>query len=195
MAEPYDCIHDFWFGELNDEGLSAPEFHKLWFSKSDSTDRQIETQFGPMIEQAAAGKLNDWSADDRGLIALIILLDQFTRNVYRDSAQAFSADPLALNIALAAIDSGRHLEIPAIHRVFLYLPLEHSEDLDLQEQCVALFNDLVKSAGPEMEGYAQYAVAHRDVITKFGRFPHRNAILSRDSSKEELEYLATHGGF
>jgi uncharacterized protein (DUF924 family) len=195
MTESIDTIHRFWFGELNDKGLSGAEFQSLWFKKSEVTDQRIQERFGDLIQQAVAGQLNDWVTTDHGLVALIILLDQFTRNVCRNSPSAFSADPLALKLALQAVDNGRHLDLPAIHRVFLYLPLEHSEDLAIQEKCVALFEELVKSVGLGVEGFAGYATAHRDVIARFGRFPHRNAILDRDSSKEELEYLATHGGF
>jgi uncharacterized protein (DUF924 family) len=195
MTESIDTIHRFWFGELNDKGLSGAEFQSLWFKKSEVTDQRIQERFGDLIQQAVAGQLNDWVTTDHGLVALIILLDQFTRNVCRNSPSAFSADPLALKLALQAVDNGRHLDLPAIHRVFLYLPLEHSEDLAIQEKCVALFEELVKSVGAGVEGFAGYATAHRDVIARFGRFPHRNAILGRDSSKEELEYLATHGGF
>ena len=190
-----DNIHRFWFGQLDDRGLSPPELNSLWFTKSAATDDQIREQFGDLVEQAMTGQLDDWAITDRGLMALIVLLDQFTRNIYRDSGQAFAADARAFELAMGAIDSGRHLALPAVHKVFLYLPLEHTEDLAVQEECVALFEALVQDVGTDVQGFAQYAVAHRDVIARFGRFPHRNALLGRTSTPEEIEYLASNGGF
>jgi uncharacterized protein (DUF924 family) len=195
MKGAIDKVHDFWFGELNTEGLSSAEFHSLWFTKNAATDERISREFGELVEQAAAGKFDDWSVSDRGLLALIVLLDQFSRNIYRNSGRAFAADSRALELAQRAIANDRHLGLPTIHKVFLYLPLEHCEDLPTQDKCVALFDALVQSAGPEVEGFAQYAVAHRDVIAQFGRFPHRNAILDRPSTPDEREYLANNGGF
>lgn len=190
-----DAVHHCWFGELDAQGLSAPRFHALWFTKSESTDQMLQRQFGDLLPRARRGELDTWIASDRGLIALIVLLDQFSRNIHRDTPDAFSADDKALALALQAIAAGRHLQLPLIHRVFLYLPLEHCEDLAIQEQCVSLFDALVAAGGEAMAGYAQYAVAHRDVIKQFGRFPHRNHILGRTSSQAELDYLETHGGF
>ena len=125
-----------------------------------------------------------------------MLLDQFPRNIYRGTANAFSGDDRSLIVATQAIALNRHKDMPLIHRVFLYLPLEHSEDLVAQEQCVTLFEELVSITGlDQMTGFSRYAVAHRDVIARFGRFPHRNAILERQSTASEIEHMATHGGF
>jgi uncharacterized protein (DUF924 family) len=196
MTKAIEAVHEFWFGPLNDAGLCSEAQNKLWFSKSDKTDRICRGRFSDSVEQAIAGELGHWADNDRGLIALVVLLDQLTRNLYRDTPQAFAGDSRALQLAQQAIASGRHLRLPAIHRVFLYLPLEHREDLAIQEQCLTLFELLRTSAGSKpIEGYQRYAIAHRDVIKAFGRFPHRNRILGRASSPQELKYLAEHGGF
>ncbi|MFT5483131.1 MAG: hypothetical protein ACI9GW_001786 [Halieaceae bacterium] len=131
------------------------------------------------------------------------LLDQFTRNIYRGTAAAFSGDELAISLATQAIAAQRHQRLPVIHRVFLAIPFEHSEVLSVQEQGITVFDQLLGepeiAAHPELgtavAGYRNYAVAHRDVIEQFGRFPHRNAILGRKSSVAEIDYLSKHGGF
>lgn len=189
-------LHDFWFGPLDDAGFCAPAQHDLWFKKSDVTDATCRREFGDWVEQALAGELDHWADSDPGLVALVILLDQFTRNIYRDSPKAFAGDPKALALVQACIAAGHHQRLPAIHQVFLFMPLEHSEDLDVQEECVALFEELAAITGSElMRNFTGYAVAHREVIARFGRFPHRNRILGRQSSAEEEAYLARNGGF
>jgi uncharacterized protein (DUF924 family) len=196
LTEMINEILAFWFGALDDCGMSAPGQQALWFKSSPATDQACRERFGELVEQAIAGQLEHWSRTDKGLIALIILLDQMPRNIYRGTPGAFSGDEKALELAQATIVAGHHQRLPAIHQVFLLLPLEHSEDLDIQEECVELFSELADITGSEViAGFSRYAVAHRDVIAQFGRFPHRNAILGRDSSPQEQEYLATHGGF
>lgn len=196
MQQTIDDILNFWFGPLDSEGLCVPEAQKLWFSASNITDETCRSQFGPLLGQATNGDLDQWGESNTGLMALILLLDQMPRNVYRGTAAAFSGDGHALELVLPAIAQGLHLNMPLIHRVFLYLPLEHSEDIELQHQCVSLFDDLAADTGLEqMAGFRQYAVAHREVIAQFGRFPHRNAALGRDSTPDELQYMSTHKGF
>ena len=196
MDKKIDEILMFWFGQLNTAGLSEPGQHGLWFKSSETTDRQCRELFGSCVEQAIAGCLDDWTASDKGLMALILLLDQFPRNIYRGATAAFSGDPRALALAQQAIADNRHTDMPPIHRVFLYLPLEHSEDLEAQDLCVALFEELAESTGGEqMADFSRYAKAHRDVIASFGRFPHRNAIFARASTPAEVKHLETHGGF
>jgi uncharacterized protein (DUF924 family) len=151
---------------------------------------------GQLVEGAVAGELERWENSDRGLVALILLLDQFTRNIYRNTPAAFSGDARALDLAQRTIVAGHHQRLPAIHQVFLYMPLEHSENIDTQEECVTLFEELAAVTGHEqIENFCRYAVAHREVIEQFGRFPHRNAILGRESTPGEIEYLKIHGGF
>ena len=195
-SKPIDEILMFWFGPLSNKGLSKPEQHGLWFKSSADTDKKCEHLFGAAVTQAIAGELDEWAESDQGLMALILLLDQFPRNIYRGTAAAFSGDPRALRLALQAVADNRHIHIPLIHRVFLYLPLEHSEDIAVQEQCVALFEEMAGATGlDQMAGFSRYAAAHRDVIARFGRFPHRNNILGRQSTPAEIEHIATHGGF
>lgn len=191
------AVLSFWFGDIDQNGMSAPQQQALWFKKSAETDSAIREQFGPLYDKALADALQHWALEEQALIALIVVLDQFSRNLHRDSALAFSGDEKALALALGAIASGMHKQMPAIHRVFLYLPLEHSEQLDLQNQCVVLFEELARENARDgaFEDFLRYAIAHRDVIRQFGRFPHRNAILGRVSTPEEQDYLKTHSGF
>jgi len=196
MTEAIDEIHAFWFGELDETGLCVADRNPLWFNSSVQTDETCRARFGHWVEQALAGELDGWVDTDNGLIALVILLDQFTRNIYRGTPLAFAGDPKILALALHTIATGHHQRLPAIHQVFLYLPLEHSEDMQVAEECVSLFQELAAITGnQQIASFTRYAVAHRDVIAQFGRFPHRNAILGRESSPEELAYLEQHGGF
>lgn len=186
----------FWFGELDQHGLCDPRQHDLWFRKSDDTDQLCKTRFGDKVISAVAGEFEAWAETDSGLIALILLLDQITRNIGRDTPAAFAGDSRALTLATAAIDNGRHETLPAIHRTFLYLPLEHSEAIDDQDRCVALMQALAHEVdSPQFLGFADYAEQHQRVIAQFGRFPHRNVILGRQSTAAELAYLKEHGGF
>jgi uncharacterized protein (DUF924 family) len=196
MPEEIAAVHQFWFGQLDEAGLARADRHRLWFAASPETDATIRDRFGGQVDLALAGDLARWAGRDDGLIALILLLDQFTRNIYRGTPRAFAGDELALELARQAVNSGRYQRLPAIHQVFLYMPLEHSEDLDTQEECVALFAVLAEVTGdPGIREFSRYAVAHREVIARFGRFPHRNAILGRPSTPEERDYLKAHGGF
>jgi uncharacterized protein (DUF924 family) len=196
MTEDIEAVLDFWFGELDDTGMPQPARHALWFRKNPATDARIADRFGDLVRQALAGGLAPWAGRDRGVIALVLLLDQFPRNIFRDTARAYSGDARALALAQDCIAAGHHQRLPAIHQVFLFLPLEHSESLDAQEECVALFRELEAVTGLAALGeFRRYAEAHRDVISRFGRFPHRNAHLGRRSTPEEMAYLARHGGF
>ncbi|NND68516.1 MAG: DUF924 domain-containing protein [Halioglobus sp.] len=195
-TDAIDDIHDFWFGDIEADGLPSAEQGQLWFIKKPETDRLITARYAELLAQAAAGELDHWAETDRGLIALVIVLDQFSRNIHRDSPAAFAADHRALALALGAINAGRDRAMPLIHRVFLYLPLEHAEDLALQERCVELFEALVAENDSErVRDFASYAHSHRDVIARFGRFPHRNKLLGRPTTAEEEAYLDEHGGF
>ncbi len=186
----------FWFGPLDPDGMPAEERHALWFRASDTTDRRCREQFGRLVDDALAGGVADWEHDDPGLVALVLLLDQLTRNIYRGSPTAFAGDSRARELSLRAIAGGRERRLPTIHRVFLYMPLMHAEDIGLQRQCVSLFRELAEATGAaQVAGSLRFAEAHCEVIRRFGRFPHRNAILGRDSTPAELDYLSRHGGF
>ncbi|MBY0270675.1 MAG: DUF924 domain-containing protein [Burkholderiales bacterium] len=190
-------VLDFWFGPATGDAATAQSQQKLWWSKNAEVDADIRNRFAALVETAASGKLDDWAQHARGRLALILLFDQFPRNMYRDTPRAFAHDPLARQLALAGIAAGADRELRAIERVFFYLPLEHAESPELQERCVALFTALAAGV-PEADrktfkGYVDYAVRHRDVIHRFGRFPHRNHILGRASTPEEIAFLKQPG--
>ncbi len=196
MEDHISDIHQYWFGPVDEAGFAAARQHKLWFGYSAKADAAIAERFGNLVAKALGGELEDWADSDNGLVALVVLLDQFTRNIYRGTPRAFAGDNTALGLARQALRSNRHRSLPAIHRVFLYMPLEHAEHLATQEECVGLFSCLAKETGAaSVADFTRYAAAHRDVIARFGRFPHRNAILGRASSPQELAYLEKHGGF
>lgn len=160
---------------------------KAWFEKNEAFDDAFRARFLAAHEAAARGELDPWADTAEGALALILLLDQFPRNCFRGSPRMFGSDAKAVAVADAAIAAGHDLAVPADLRVFFYLPFEHAEDLALQERCVAL-------CAPLREDYLRYAVVHRDIIARFGRFPHRNEVLGRESTAEELAFLAE-GGF
>jgi uncharacterized protein (DUF924 family) len=180
---------DFWFLPETDpgHGKSRPE----WFRKDPAFDALIHQRFGEEISRALAGEFVEWDSDPRGALARILLLDQFTRNAFRDTPRAFAGDARALATARAMVDSGRDRMLGAVERGFVYLPFEHAEDMAMQERAVALFN--VLAAEPGLGDIADYAVRHRDIIAHFGRFPHRNRILGRVSTPEEIEFLKLPG--
>ena len=196
MNKGVDAIHEYWFGRLDEAGMCAADRNALWFNANAQDDAHCRERFHTLVDLAVAGDLDDWAAQDDSLVALLVLLDQFTRNIYRGTARAFSGDTRALTLAQETIASGRYQRLPAIHQVFLYMPLEHCEDPEVQEECVTLFEELaVVTGNAQIASFTRYAVAHRDVIARFGRFPHRNAILGRESSPQELAYLEQHSGF
>jgi uncharacterized protein (DUF924 family) len=158
-----------------------------WFRKDEAFDAEFRARFLAAHEAAARGELDGWLESAQGALALILLLDQFPRNAFRGTARMFATDAKAVAAADTAIAAGHDGEVPADVRVFFYLPYEHAEDLALQERCVAL-------CAPLPEDYLRFAVVHRDIIARFGRFPHRNELLGRESTAEELAFLAE-GGF
>ena len=186
---PWHPILDFWFLPKADPASGADRAE--WFRKDAAFDATIRDRFGAEIDAAITGAYADWDRDPHGALARIILLDQFTRNVFRDTPRAFAGDSLALAAAKAMVDSGRHRLLDRVERSFVYLPFEHAEDLDTQERGVTLFEALGRESG--REGAAEWAIRHRDIIARFGRFPHRNQILDRASTSEETEFLKTPG--
>lgn len=198
-GESIDAVLDYWFGPLDEQGLATPAQQQLWFKSSSATDDDIRARFMDLIDAALMGELMAWRETPAGCVALVLLLDQFTRNVFRATPRAFAGDPLALKIARRLVSNGQHLDLPLSQRVFIYMPYEHAEQLELQDECLALFDQLLAqcplSARDQFARFRQYAAAHREVIARFGRFPHRNAILQRQSSAAELQHLEHHGGF
>lgn len=192
MQEIEDVL-SYWFSPPPTTEAEIEAKKQFWFSGGNAVDREIRERFGVLVERACKGELDEWTATPRGTLALIILLDQFTRNVYRGSAQAFERDPIALELSRAGFDSGRFEELDAIERMFAALPFRHAEDVEAQKRAVALSVHDALSGEPLLRDFLIYSVdwarKHLDVIVRFGRFPHRNAVLSRTSTAEELEYI------
>ncbi len=186
-----------WFGPLDAEGLAEPARAERWWRKDPAFDAAVRQTFEPTWERAMAGAHDDWRATPEGTLAYVIVLDQFSRNMFRDTPQAFAGDARALETARDAIARGDDRALRGHQRLFLYLPFMHSEELATQERCVALlcaFRD--ESQGKlrdELSQNVKFAEAHRDIIAKWGRFPHRNEQLGRASSPEELEFLKQPG--
>ncbi|TVR01644.1 MAG: DUF924 domain-containing protein [Deltaproteobacteria bacterium] len=185
---------DFWFGD-GDPDDPASARHGVWFGGGAAFDAEIRERFLDAIEAAALGRLEHWKETPRGRMAWTILLDQFTRNAFRGTPRMVGYDALALQSTREAVSRGEDRALPVIQRAFLYLPLEHSEELQAQEESVALYEALVGEAPAAMraliEGMADYARRHEVVVRRFGRFPHRNAMLSRASTAEEEAFLAS----
>lgn len=199
MLEPVAAqeILDYWFGSAPDDPATAQRKAALWWGRSEATDAELHARFDATHQAATAGRLEGWAATLEGRVALVVVLDQLSRNIHRGTPGAFAQDPAARRHALAVIDRGEDRSCPFFHRVFLYLPLEHSERLADQERCCRLFEQLRDECpAPLQEAarmYLQFARAHRDIVARFGRFPHRNAILGRPSSAEEQAFLEQPG--
>jgi uncharacterized protein (DUF924 family) len=182
-------ILDFWFGNPDEPDFGKPR--KFWFTKNSEFDQQIRNRFLSDYQQAAASQLDDWKMTPQSCLALIILLDQFPRNMFRNQPQAFATDSQALMYAQYAVTCGFDKQLLPIQRWFIYLPFEHSENLAHQRQCLELLQQLQDY--PEMADGINYAVKHLEVIERFGRFPHRNKILGRETTPEESEFLKQPG--
>ncbi|MBE9096622.1 DUF924 family protein [Tychonema sp. LEGE 07203] len=182
-------ILDFWFGRSN-----SPEFgkaQKKWFEKNADFDAQVRSNFLSQYELAASGKLDYWQDSPENCLALILLLDQFPRNMFRETPKAFATDSKALTVAQHAVDNNFDRELLQVQKWFIYLPFEHSENLEHQQKSVELFRQL--SGEPESESVIEYAIRHFKIIERFGRFPHRNQILGRETTPEEAEFLKQPG--
>jgi uncharacterized protein (DUF924 family) len=186
-------ILTYWFGTLKGPEDYPRERSRIWFNGGAAVDQEIRNRFEYLVWDAANHKLDEWKETSRGRLALILLVDQFPRNIYRGSPNAFAFDSLAQTLTLEGLDLKEDQQLFPIERTFFYLPLEHAENLKLQELSVAKFNELALSVVPSLtsifKNHADYAWRHYVIIEKFGRFPHRNAILGRDSTPEELEFL------
>ena len=189
-AADAQAVLDFWFAAQGEPEHGA--VRDLWFRKSDDTDRQINERFGPLIEQALRGELETWAAAPQSALAQIVLLDQFTRNTFRDTPRAFAGDKRALAAAMAMVGSRQDENLLPVQRVFVYLPFEHAEGMVMQEEALRLFNRLVVGA-PELQNMLDYAQRHHDVVQRFCRFPHRYVILGRQSTTDEIEFLKQPG--
>lgn len=196
-TESPSSILRFWFGDDPSQAAVDPACAARWWSKQPALDAQMRERFGPLVEQAARGGLDDWATEPAGRLALILLCDQFTRNIHRGTPGAFALDPKAQTLAAEGWDQNAFSTLLPIQRLFATMPFEHAESLALQDRSVVLVTTL-RDEAPAAErgtfdGYVDYALRHRDVIRRFGRFPHRNAWLGRASTEEELAFLQTPG--
>jgi uncharacterized protein (DUF924 family) len=186
VADPA-AVLDFWFGNP-----LCSEPRSEWFRKDEAFDALIRSRFGTTVDAALHGALLDWDSSASGALARIVVLDQFTRNSFRGSARAFAGDTLALAAAQALVAAGRDRALTPLQRWFVYLPFEHAEDRAAQQQSMQLFSALA-AEHPGVADAREWAHKHAAVIARFGRYPHRNAILGRVSTPEELAFLAEPG--
>ena len=197
MEQVKGDLLDFWFGDNPDDAAVAESRAELWWGHRQDTDELLQLKFGAAASAAAAGVLDHWTGSPRGRLALILLLDQLPRAVHRATPAAFAQDAKARAVAERGLKSGADRLLRPIERLFFYLPFEHSEDLADQNRSVELYRELVKSVPTAQRetfaGFVDYAVRHRDMITRFGRFPHRNQILGRESTPEERAFLEQPG--
>jgi uncharacterized protein (DUF924 family) len=196
-------VLNFWFGPRPYTLAQVQQHMRLWFGEpaapelTPQTDELVRERFSELTRAAAAGSLSAWEAGPRRRLALILLLDQFPRNIFRGTARAFAQDRLALSLTLSGMQFGADATLDPVERIFFYMPLMHAEDPDVQEEAIAAFRRLCGEARPEMlaifEANLASAVEHRDIIARFGRFPHRNRSLGRETTADEASWLTTHG--
>lgn len=190
----------YWFGTRPYGAASVAHHARLWFGDpaapelTPQTDELLRERFGELLLAARRGDLASWESGPRRRLALIVVLDQLSRNIYRGTPQAFAQDDYALRLTVSGMQVGADAALDPIERIFFYMPLMHAESLEVQEESVSAFRRLLEEAPAELhehfDGCAKYAVLHRDIIARFGRFPHRNALLGRDNTPEEGLYLA-----
>ena len=198
-SEAVSEVLDFWFGELREGELPDKEKQMTWWAKSEEFDDLVRRRFEKYVLLAEKGELSRWLETPLGTIAFIIVVDQFPRNIYRDTAGAFSRDSLALRTCLRGIEKGFDRELHPTHRTFFYLPLMHSEDLEIQKMSVRKYSALENeyASRPRIKETlacsTDFAGRHFDIIKRFGRYPHRNAALGRESTPEETEFLKEPG--
>jgi uncharacterized protein (DUF924 family) len=194
IVSPQD-VHRFWFADAIDDVQAADARNAVWFRTAPAFDREIGERFTPTILAAARGELSTWEDVPRTCVSLAIVLDQFPRNAYRNTAQAFAYDSRALAVARHGVAAGYLDPLSVVERPFLLMPFQHAEDVAVQRESVSLFDRICARAPPEWASFAQnhrhFARLHLEIIERFGRFPHRNAVLGRASTREEREYLAS----
>ncbi|MDH4049565.1 MAG: DUF924 domain-containing protein [Gammaproteobacteria bacterium] len=188
-----DAVLAFWFEEKE---LSAPQIDgrmDIWFGEDPVFDLEIIKEFSDDVDRASEGKLDHWANEPRGRLALILLLDQFRRNIYRNTADAFSCDKQALKLCVEGAMEKKDKGLSPIERVFFYMPLQHAESRKVQQKSCDIFNKLAEAMSPTyketFQTIAQFAELHRDIVERFGRFPHRNSLLGRRNTPDEEEFL------
>jgi uncharacterized protein (DUF924 family) len=198
-------VRDYWFGKLPLDREALDERMTVWFAGEESAplaqqhDAALRSEFGARVEAALRGELASWADGPRRRLSLILLLDQFPRNIYRGRARAYAGDEQALALALSGMQSGADAALDAVERIFFYMPLQHAESVDVQEESVAAYRRLLGEApqalrGP-FEATLKYAELHASIIRRFGRFPHRNRVLRRPATAEEADYLRSADSF
>jgi uncharacterized protein (DUF924 family) len=187
-VERAEEVLEFWFGREDEPGYG--EFREAWFKKDPKFDRQIRDRFETVYEEAAMGGLDGWKEEAQSCLALVILLDQFPRNMFRGDPRSYATDRKAQETAEYAVERALDRELPPFQRAFLYMPFMHSEDLEHQRRSAELFRTLEGSGESDSAGYA---VRHMEIIERFGRFPHRNEVLGRRTTPEEAEFLTQPG--
>lgn len=190
---PVSYILDFWFGSLDRDGRADKAHTSSWFKKDPDFDAAIVSNFSSTYSLLTTGSRPSWASGADGLLSAILVLDQFSRNMFRDRPEMYKFDDLALRFSFEFIALGLDEGAPLAHRIFSYMPLMHSERLIDQERCVTLFSrfadELEGESAAVIQGNLKFAIAHRDIVARFGRFPHRNALLKRTSTKEEVAFL------
>ncbi|MDD0995630.1 DUF924 domain-containing protein [Pseudomonas sp. TNT2022 ID1044] len=197
MTAPWQPLLEWWFGTSESAKEVAAQKGRLWFGKRDSQDLEARERFGDWVEQALAGGLTEWAQRPEGWLALVLLLDQLPRMIFRDSPKSFSGDLRAQALVAQGIAADFDRQLQPIQRVFIYLVLEHCEHLAVQNECISRYIELVAQQSEDdralFADYLDYAEKHQKVIAQFGRFPHRNAVLGRESTAEELAFLSKPG--
>lgn len=192
-----EAVLSYWFGDLDGPYDVDRSKNSLWWGGGDTIDAEIKERFGDQVRRAKAGELEGWLDQPRTALALVILLDQFTRNVGRGTAEAFSGDVDALRVSLEAQSRGHDKKLRPIERGFLYMPMMHSEDAEIAERSVetfgALSRDLKELGRDDQPDFYEFAVSHADIVRRFGRYPHRNEIIGRESTSEEIQFLEDGG--
>jgi uncharacterized protein (DUF924 family) len=190
-------VLQFWFGDVDALGRSDVMHSRRWFMKDEAFDREIADKFGQTYADVRGGLRENWLDDPRGRVAYVVVLDQFSRNMFRGTARMFEADRQALAAAVEGVARHDDAALTVNERSFLYMPYMHSEEIGMQDRSVALFQELLESAPSELRGSlvagVQYAEKHREIIARYGRFPHRNAVLGRASTPEEQAFVAQPG--
>lgn len=193
MLAGIEEILEFWFADALQSVDALVHRNKIWFGADREFDHEVRSRFETTLELADTGACDHWAQEARGLLALILLFDQFPRNIHRGTAQAFAYDDKGERLARAGVNGAMGKALSPVERVFLYMPLQHVEDLVAQDLSVELFAALAANGPGELKPYLQvthrFAVDHRDIIARFGRFPHRNAVLGRESTDAERAYL------
>jgi uncharacterized protein (DUF924 family) len=197
MTAPWQPLLEWWFGNCELSSEVAAQKGRLWFGKRDSQDLEARERFGDWVEQALAGGLTEWTQRPEGWLALVLLLDQVPRMIFRDTPKSFSGDLRAQALVAQGIAADFDRQLRPIQRVFIYLVFEHCENLAVQNEAVSRYIDLAaqqpEADQPLFADYLDYAEKHQKVIAQFGRFPHRNAVLGRESTAEELVFLSRPG--